>query len=278
MQGFEEREHNGIHVVRLHYEADPAKRKPEWKANAQLGLSSSAWEREYEINWTIASGLPVWGQEFVRDWHVAKEPLLAYERLTIYRGWDFGLQPACVWAQVDAMGRLNVLEEMVTWTGKGAVIQHGIEWLAPEVVKASNDWYPGAEFKDWADPAGWQKAQTDEKTAVGIMNKHGIYPNPGPVTWTERRERMSHILNKAGGGRAAMLVSPHCTMIVEGFAGAYRYEQIGQTERYKESVEKNAWSHPMNALEYVVGGVFRQKGKSKYRGQRIGKPVGVTGY
>ena len=257
MVGLEEREHNGIHIARLHYIADPAKRSGEWKAQAREGfVSDREWRREMEIDWTVASGLPVYAEEFIRDFHIAKEPLLAYPDKTILRGWDFGLQPACAFTQVDTQGRLNVIGEYVTWDGRGDMKQKGILRFAEEVIALSNDWYPGAPFRDYADPAGWSKAQTDERTCVEIMRDKDIHPIQGPITFEARKRAMVAMLGEQAGGRAKLLISPDCHMLIEGFEGAYKYEQIGETGRYKETVEKNAWSHPMNALEYIIGAVF----------------------
>jgi len=256
MIGIEEREYNGIKILRLHYTADPAKQTPEWKTEAHRALSEREWRREYEIDWTIASGLPVYADVFIRELHIAKQPLLAHPNLPMYRGWDFGLTPACVWGQLDPMGRLNILAEMVTWDGRGEMKQMGIERFAPGVIVRSNERWPNVEWKDRADPAGWTASQTDEKTCVQIMQDLGIYPSPGPVTFTDRKRYLTNLLERMVGGRAAIMISPDCHMVIEGLAGAYRYEKIGETGRYKQTVEKNAWSHPINGLEYMVGSIY----------------------
>jgi hypothetical protein len=262
MIGIEERDtKSGIHVFRVHYTADAMKREPGWKEEAARGMvggvAGRSWRREMEIDWTIASGLPVYADTFLREIHVAKEPLAVYESLPIYRGWDFGLTPACVWAQLDPMHRLNVLGVQVVWDGRGPIVQMGIERFAPLVQITSEQKFPGAKFIDYADPAGWQKAQTDEKSCVDIMRRFGIYPIAGPVTWTARKAAMSYIMEQMSGGRASLQFSPTCTLLIEGMEGSYRYEEIESTGRYKETVEKNAWSHPMNALEYIVGALYR---------------------
>lgn len=280
MIGVESREKNGIAIMRLHYSADPEKRSEEWQEEVRRGLSRRDWRREYEIDWHVASGLPVYADEFIRDFHVSKKELLAHEGKPIYRGWDFGLTPACVWCQMDPMGRLNVIAEHVTWDGRGDMKQMGIERFAPAVLLLSNEMFPGASFIDYADPAGWSKAETDEKSCVDIMHGVGIHPRKGPVTFTIRKRAMVERLGMQMGGRAALLVSNECTMMTEGFEGAYRYEQVGETGRYKDTVEKNAWSHPMDALSYVVGGLYappkRERDEDERR--RVGKPNRVTGY
>lgn len=285
MIGVEERDtQSGIHVVRVHYTADPAKRDEEALDRLAVGMlggrKGRAWKREMEIDWTIASGLGVYSELFIREMHVAKEPLLAHKGLPLYRGWDFGLTPACVICQVDPSGRLNVLDELVTWTGRGGMAQQGIEQFCPVVTLRCNQDYPGVQWLDKADPAGWQKAQTDEKSCVQVMNEYGFYPAPGPVSWLIRKRAMVEMLQRLSGGRAQIVVSPTCKMLIEGFAGAYRFEEIGQTGNYKETVEKNAWSHVMNGLEYVVGCLYAPPVRSEEGSTRKRRRSydGVTGY
>jgi hypothetical protein len=260
MIGIEERETpSGIHCLRLHYTADPHKRSPEWLKEAKRGMNDRSWRKEYEIDWTVASGLPVYSDDFVREWHVAKEPLTFNPNEPIIRGHDLGathLLPAGCWCQADAMGRLNVLAEYVTWTGRGDMRAGSMPSYSENIIFMTNRMFDDAEMIDYCDPAGWTKSQTDEKSCVDILHANGIYPRQGAVTFTKRKEAIQGILRKASGGRAQILIDPRCSMIIEGFEGAYKYEQIGETGRYKPVVEKNAWSHVMNALEYVVAGVF----------------------
>lgn len=283
MIGLEERDtKSGIHVVRVHYTADPAKRDPEWVKRAAVGMAGGtqgkAWRREMEIDWTVATGLGVYSDLFDREVHVAKEELLAFPNLPIYRGWDFGLTPACVWSQLDPVGWLNVLAVEVTWNGRGPMKQMDISQFAPVVIVRSNEWYPGVRFIDDADPSGWQKAQTDSKTCVQIMRELGIpprAPRPEAVTFQARKRAMSDRLCQLRGIR----ISPTCQILIEGMEGAYRFEEIGETGRYKEHVEQNAWAHPMSALEYTVLGVFGSgQGREQRKLPRKGKPNKVTGY
>src|SRR5262245_62490010 len=47
---------NGVHVVEVHYTADPAKRDPAWKRDAQRGMPPRGWQREFEIAFDLAGG------------------------------------------------------------------------------------------------------------------------------------------------------------------------------------------------------------------------------
>src|SRR5262249_25011124 len=44
---------NGVHVVEIHYTADPNKRDPAWKREAQRGMPPRGWAREFEITWDL---------------------------------------------------------------------------------------------------------------------------------------------------------------------------------------------------------------------------------
>lgn len=263
MIGIEERDtESGIHVVRLHYSADPAKRTEEWIQEARRGLSDRAFRKEYEICWSVASGLPVYADEFVREWHVAKQELLAVPELTVYRGWDMGpthVSPACTWGQLDSCGRLLCLHELVTWTGRGDVRSMDIPQFVELVVLESNQLFDGCDFTDYCDPAGWTKSMTDARSAIDIMRGMGVHPRRGPVTFTDRKRAITDRLTRSIAGAPAMIFSPTCTMMIEGMDGAYKYEEIGETGRYKPIVDKNAWSHVVNSWEYVVGGLYRPR-------------------
>ena len=277
----------GIHVVQLDLEADPAKRSDEAQAAMFVGMSEPDIQREYKRNWRVATGQPVYAGQFVKSWHVAPEPLLAYPNLPLYGGWDAGpthTAPARIVAQLDPMGRINVLAEFYTWDGWGDAVTMDFDLFTEDVLLKCNADFYGADWIDYADPAGWGKStlhhMSEEKSCVDILRRRGVHPKPGPMTFTARKEAMNGRLRLAIGGRAAIWIDPSCHMLIEGFEGAYRYEQIGETGRFKPTVEKNAWSHPMNALEYIVGALF---GKTQQR-ERDPEPAKqrrrdkVTGY
>jgi len=261
--GIEERDtRSGIHVFRVHYTADPMKRDDEALDELAAGMLGGrlgrAWRREMEIDWTVASGIGIYIDDFVRDVHVSKKPLAPLPGFEIQRGYDFGLQPAVVWCQLVADGVLLVLRELVTWNGRGPQVTHDAEWLGEMTEALSARFYPGFEFEDYCDPAGWQRAQTDSRTCVEELNKHTIYPTAGPVTFEDRRTAVGRALRTMKRGVPAILIDPSCHMIIEGFEGAYKFKQAGEddgaTLMYK--ADKNPHSHIMNGLEYVVGSVF----------------------
>ncbi len=60
-----------------------------------------------------------------------------------------------------------------------------------------------------------------------------------------------------GDGEPALLVSPRCKTIRKGFNGAYKYRrlQVAGDERYQDKPDKNAYSHPHDAVQYLCLGM-----------------------
>jgi hypothetical protein len=83
---------NNFCVARLHYVADPAKRSPEWKAEAMAGMPLPKWEKEYEIEWNALSGAKVFPEIIVgRDKIIVEAPLPEISTgQTCWGGFDYG--------------------------------------------------------------------------------------------------------------------------------------------------------------------------------------------
>lgn len=84
----------------------------------------------------------------------------------------------------------------------------------------------------------------------------GFNIQKGAVAETVRleavRARLRHLIRQ---GVPALIVDPEATPILEGFKGTYHYKQrVDGT--YEIHPHKNWWSHPMDALQYVITGLF----------------------
>src|SRR4030042_5084386 len=84
---------NGFAVARIHYSLDARKNTPEWIAMAKRGMTDRAWNREYEMDYTIFAGktfFPEFKEYNIADNHYQ-------DRETLYRAWDYGFhQPAAL--------------------------------------------------------------------------------------------------------------------------------------------------------------------------------------
>lgn len=183
-------------------------------------------------------------------------------------GLDFGLTPAAVITQVDSRGRLLVLDELC---GEDMAIRQFLQdVLIPQLVKVYPAWWAGKDRRDdpmircFGDPAGQQKAQTDEKTCFQEVKSAGLLIRPGRTNgFVARRGAVAWFLSKLSGGQPTFLLDPCCGVLRKGFNGGYKYRRLQVTgeDRYTEEPMKNKYSHPHDALQYVAlesGGVQAQ--------------------
>lgn len=246
---------NRFIVVDLHYTADPKKRGEAWKEAIKNSMPIRDFLMEYERSWQTFEGRPVYA-DFNRTLHVSETAIRPEPGCPIILCWDFGLTPACLLLQL--VGRqLRILKEFVEEAGS-------ISKLAPVVRNHLQLQYLPwlhAESEDmiisYVDPAGFQKAQTDERTCVDIMRKLGFRKVlPGPVGWELRRKAVEDYLTKTYGEGPGLLIDAEgCPLLVEGFNGGYRYpEKALDIEPTAVRPLKNKYSHPHDALQYGAAG------------------------
>jgi len=108
------------------------------------------------------------------------------------------------------------------------------------------------------DPAGNQRAFSDERTAFEIMNEYtGWKWKPAPTNDPLLRfEVVRGALNRMIDGNPGILVSPKCKMIRKGFTGGYHYKPIksGNSTQFHDTPNKNDYSHPHDALQALLLG------------------------
>lgn len=212
----------------------------------------------------VKDGKPVF-PEFNDALHVAEvEPV---KGVTILRGWDFGLTPACVFTQLLPDGRWIVFEELC---GEDV----GISTFGDGVLSLCSQRWPGFTFEDYGDPAGEQRAamtaDRDEKTCFDILRGKGIRMQAGEQTLTMRLESVRKPLNTLRDGKPQFQLHPRCTMLRKGFRGRYQYKRVkiaGASERYHDAPEKNEYSHIHDALQYVATRLFSGAVRGRQEGQ-----------
>lgn len=184
-------------------------------------------------------------------------------KVRIKRGWDFGLTPACVFTQLRPDGRLVVFDELVAE-------DVGISSFADEVLLHCSQRYSDYDFEDYGDPAGMQSSamtqDKDEKTCFDILHGKGIMIQLGEQNLTIRLESIKKPMNTLIGGRPQFMIHPRCKKLRKGFQGRYQYKKLkiaGAAERYHEEPDKNEYSHPHDALQYVGTKVFGNAVRSK---------------
>lgn len=203
----------------------------------------------------VKEGKPVYS-EYVDAVHCSSDILQVVPDIPIYVGIDFGLTPAAVFGQRLPIGRWQWFDELVT-EDMGA-LRFG-DLLAAKMRGE----YSGFEFDIYGDPAGEARAQTDEKTPFDILKARGIPAKPAPTNdFTLRREAVAVQMTRlAMDGKPAFQISPRCKVTRKGMAGGYRYRrlQVAGDERYEDKPDKNKYSHPCEAGQYLMIGAGEGK-------------------
>lgn len=242
---------NGFRVLRLHMFADPKKRTDEFLHEASAGIPHDKYLREYHLVWRSFEGRPVYQDDWNHSFHVAPDFLKYAPHLPVIRGWDFGLTPACIFVQLMPDMRMYVLHELCE-------DEMGIERFLDIVTVKSREWFPGCKkFFDVIDPAGFQRSQTDERSCMSIMcsTPWFLKPVPGLQNPVKRRNAVVKFLQRNVRGLPAFLVSPDCKAIINGFDGGYHYAKR-KDGSLREYPEKNLYSHPHDALQYIATKIF----------------------
>ncbi len=250
---------NGFLVYDCHYAASPEKRSPEWARAIRESMPARDFAMEYEKSWNTYEGLPVYG-DFNEDLHVAKRTLTPQTGMPLLVGWDFGLTPAAILAQmVD--GRLSVIKEYV-----GTNI--GITKFAARVwddlrLTLTNWTHDSDQILSFIDPAGFQRSQVDERTCAQALREAG-FPRiePGPVDFESRKQAVEYFMLRQSGAGSGFLLDPKRTpTLIAGFKGGYRFDEK-ETDRQSAKLRplKDKHSHPHDALQYLAAGA---RGKLK---------------
>lgn len=212
-----------------------AGKEPEWIKVYLMG--------EYGV---LFDGMPVY-QTYNDSVHCAA---VKYKpNFPVYRGWDFGLTPCCIFAQFIG-GKLIFLDELTSE-------RSGIESFSDIVIPYSAQKFPGAQFYDIGDPAGAAGSQVDERSCFDILHGKKIWIEPGEISEMIRIESIRKPLNTMIDGLPGLVIDQSCKILRKGFQGGYRYRKLQISgERYTPHPEKDKHSHPHDAAQYIGAFLF----------------------
>lgn len=241
---------NKFLVFQLHYSADPRKKDPAYREAIKSAMPVRQYQQEYELQWDSFAGAPVYA-DFQRARHGCQERLYPEIGLPLLRGWDFGLTPAMVIAQL-VEGQLRVLYEYVE-------LNMGAERFVPLALQKCATIYPrwGDPKRDWIDcidPSGNFRKDTDMGCCGDVLRRNDLAPFPGPVAFEPRKGAVEYFLTRqTKQGPGFMIDLANCPVLVRGFEGGYRYdEKAFDVEPSKIRPIKDEHSHPHDALQYIA--------------------------
>lgn len=198
----------------------------------------------------IADGKPVY-PEYKDDIHHVDYDLPLSGSGTIYVGLDFGLTPAALIGQETASGQFQIIDELVTE-------DMGAKQFGKLLHKKLSREYCGCTLEIYGDPAGEDRAQTDEDTVFSILQEEQIDAWPAYTNdYTIRREVVADYLTRLDmRGKPAFIIGPKAVMFRKGMAGGYKYKRLQVTgeQRFQDKPLKNKYSHVCEAGQYLMLG------------------------
>jgi hypothetical protein len=210
-------------------------------------------------------GLPVF-PEFDDTRHVAAEPLLVMPRRQVIVGLDAGLSPAATVNQVTPSGQWQLQGELVCEPGVGP------ERFAERLNQYLAEHYPAhlrirrrpgepPSIQGWADPSsaygGDKTHDADRAWLTKVSDKSGIRILPAPTNnLTKRLSAVRVPLTRTIDTEPGFVMSPNLSVCRKALNAGYRFKQVkvGGVRKNLAEIDKNAFSHPMDALQYACLG------------------------
>lgn len=220
---------------RLYYQRLARSNNPDWikrYVHAQFGNDPS--------------GTAVFRESFRSNFHTS-DGLTPNRFAPLIVGQDFGRDPCSVITQMDARGRMLILEEVIAEDiGLEGHIQQS---LRPVLMQPR---YLGIPVLIVGDPSGTHKSSISEECEFDVLKRMGFKALPAPTNDLNPRLRAveAWLLKQYDGAGALLIDRARCPTIVRGLAGGYRYAKTKNGTR-KPLPDKNAYSHPIDALQYA---------------------------
>ena len=199
------------------------------------------------------AGRAIYAEEWDEARHVSPARLEHDPHLPLLIGVDAGGSPSAVIGQRGAR-QLRVLRELVAQQGTGPTR------FGEDLSRLLADEYPGVRtIRVWGDPSmfyGGDREREGETWAELFSAASGLRIVPAASNAPSARwAAVRGPLTRSDAHGPGFLLDPACFVLREGFASGYRLKRVaGPEERYHEEAEKNRYSHPHDALQYLALG------------------------
>lgn len=193
------------------------------------------------------AGKPVY-RSFRPDFHIAKSvlrPLRTSDRPLIL-GLDFGLNPSVTINQLDLRGRLLTYDAV---TSDNMGIQRFLQQRLKPLLAQK---YAGFPLLMVGDPAGQQRAQTDERSCFDILRQAGFKVISARTNNVVARVAAveNFLARQIDGGPGRLLCPEGAKVLITAYRGGYRYK-LKKNGEVEDAPEKNQYSHIADADQYA---------------------------
>ena len=205
------------------------------------------------------SGAPVY-TEYSETKHFNPNLLRPDPGLPIWRCWDFGRRPCCLFVQTDRKGHVNIFDELTSVDDSGKIHGQGADEFSDKVKTYCLATYPNAHWFDVGDPSGGDPGQLSDSTPFMILQSKGFNIMPGGTQSLDgaddtRLEAVRRGLRLTIDGKPIVQIGPRARLFKKGMGGYYRYEKIKKTASsgrvlLKPKPEKDEYSDPQDAFQY----------------------------
>ena len=180
--------------------------------------------------------------------HCTSENIQAVPGIELLIGLDFGLTPSASINQ-RVHGQWRLLDELLA-------DDMGAERFGRALKQFLAERYSGMSYQIWGDPAGDQRAQSNETTPFQILRAQGIQAIPAPTNdFLLRTGAVDSLLTRMVDGKPGFQISPKARVHRGGFQRGYFYPPIARgSGRVSDRPLKNRFSHPHDALQYAAMG------------------------
>lgn len=206
-------------------------------------------------------GKPVYTQ-YDDTKHVSTVPLTPIANLPLIIGLDAGRTPAAIIGQETPSGQVRILREFVRENMAG-------KRFGKELGRYLGKEFPGYAVEAVADPAAVNATEGNDDPWIDIVSLAADIHIEAALTnnVNTRIGAVEDLLEEMiDANTPRYLLDPSCKILRKGFNSGYAYKKIKngakrvEDEQFNETPNKNAYSHPHDANQYLALFVLGERG------------------
>ena len=210
-------------------------------------------------------GYPIFATIFNENLHISEHSISQNwnRKYPIQRCWDFGWRrPAVVVFQDDRdTGQIRIFN---SWLGSKVDLYR----FSEQILTATHQAFPGAEWEEFVDPAGVQKRDTG-LTSIDILRSKGLRVKHRITSLEYRVALISELLGSnipyKSGSIPSIIIDPAAGLIINAIQLGYAYDKDHKEDsRTPIKIEKDGYyEHLLDAFSYGI--IFKRKPNFKMR-------------